>query len=300
MKKIIYKVFALAVVAIAFTSCLKDDSMVLDPDKAEGNVVEFGNTGSTTSPGGAPFFVYTPLTLDPSVATSVIKASVRWAGAENVAPQDITVNLAAAPEAITAWNAAYPNAAASAKYNQLPSNAVTFPSTVTIKKGEKVANFDISVKASLLNASQSNVLGIKVASTSYGKVSGNFGTVIYNLPLKSIWDGKYTYNVTNTYGTRDGNIPAPPGYTEEGIELRTVGPNLLEVTYLAQTYSGYARYQFSGDNTTITGVVAFSGSLRASNIDEVVLVDPINRKFILKWTWLGRGTTETWIRTGDR
>ncbi|MCY1521636.1 hypothetical protein D9M68_564580 [compost metagenome] len=273
---------------------------MLDPDKAVNNVLEFGNTGTPTSPAGAPVFVYTPITLDPSAASSVIKASVRYAGAENEAPEDITVNLAAAPEAIDKWNAAYPNAAANAKYNQLPAGSYTFPATVTIKKGTKVATFDISIKPGVLNAAQSNVLGIKIASKNGpGVISGNFGTVIYNLPIKSIWEGKYDFTVINNYGTIDGNIPAA-GYHEADIELRTVGPNLVEVTYLAQIYSGYARYQFSGDNSTITGVVAFSGSLRASNIDEVVLVDPVARKFILKWTWLGRGTQETWIRTGDR
>lgn len=298
MKKIIYKVFTLALAAVVFSSCLKDDTMALDPEKAGENVVEFGNTGSPTSPTGAPVFAYTPLTLDPAISTSVIKASVRYAGAEDLAPADIVVNLAAAPEAVDKWNAAYPNATAANKYNQLPANSVTFPSTVTIKKGEKVANFDISIKASLLNASISNVFGIKIASkTGPGVISGNFSTVIYNLPLKSIWDGIYDFTTVNNYGTIDVN---DLNFSETGVALRTVGPNLLEATNLNQAYAGYARYQFSGDNTTITAVEAFSGSPRASNIDQVVLVDPIARKFILRWTWIGRGSQETWTRTGDR
>lgn len=300
MKKLIYKAFALALATVTFSSCLKDDTMVLDPDKAVSNVVEFGNTGTPTSPAGAPVFAYTPLTLDPSVATSVIKASVRYAGAEDVAPEDIVVNLAAAPEAIDKWNAAYPNASAANKYNQLVAGSFSFPASVTIKKGTKVTAFDIQIKPGMLNAAQSNVLGIKIASkTGPGVVSGNFGTVIYNLPIKSIWDGKYDFFVKQIGGTTDPNIPAA-GYSEPNIELRTVGPNLLEVTYLAQIYSGYARYQFSGDNKTITEVVAFSGSLRASNIDQVVMVDPVARKFELDWTWLGRKTKEIWTRTGDR
>lgn len=288
---------ALSFVAIALTSCLKDDTMVTDPDKSVGNVLEFGNTGSPSSPAGAPHFAYTPLTLDPEkVPTAKFTTSIRYAGAEDVAPQDIVVQLAAAPEAVTAWNAAYPTA--QFPYNQVAAANVTFPSTVTIKKGEKFANVEVTIKADALNKAISNVFAIKITSTNFAKVSGNFGTVIYNLPIKSIWDGKYTYTILNNYGTIDPNIGGT--FTDTNIELRTVGPNLLEVTFLGQTYSGYARYQFSGDNTTITNTVAFSGSLRASNIDQVVLVDPINKKWILRWTWLGRGTQETWVRTGDR
>lgn len=296
MKKIINKILAVSFVAITMTSCLKDDSMVTDPDKSVGNVVEFGNTGSPTSAAGAPVFAYTPMTIDPAVAGDAkFTTSIRYAGAEDVAPQDITVEIAAAPEAVAAWNATY--STAQFPYFQLPTNAVTFPTSVTIKKGQKAASFDVVIKPNLLDASKANVMALKITSSTAGIISGNFGKVIYNLPIKSIWDGKYTYTMLNNYGTIDPNIGGT--FTEQDVSLRTVGPNLLEVTLLGQTYGGYARYQFSGDNTTITSTVAFSGSLRASNIDQVVLVDPINKKWTLRWTWLGRGTQETWVRTGD-
>ncbi len=296
MKKSIYKFLTLSFMALALGSCLKDDTMVTDPDKAVGNVVEIGNTGSPTSAAGAPVFAFTPATLDPAKSpTTKFTTSVRYAGAEDVAPQDITVTLAAAPEAVTAWNTAYPTA--QFQYNQLPTNAFSFPTSVTIKKGEKAAYFDITVKSDILNPAISNVLGIKITSTNFSTVSGNFGKVIYNLPIKSIWDGLYTFSVNNNYGTIDGNIGS---FTEKDIALRTIGPNLLEVTYLSQVYSGYARYQFDATNTNILSTIAFSGSVLASSIQGVDLVDPVNRKFTIRWTWGGRGVVETWVRTGDR
>lgn len=296
MKKIIYQIFTLTFVAILLSSCLKDDTMVTDPDKSVGNVVEFGNTGTPTSPAGAPVFAYTPATLDPAQSpNSKFTTSIRYAGAEDVAPEDITIQLAAAPEAVTKWNAAYPTA--QFPYNQVPTASVSFPSSVTIKKGEKFVSFDVNIQASTLNAAAANVFAIKIVSSTKGIVSGNFGTVIYNLPIKSIWDGVYTVSINNNYGQIDANVG---NFTEPNVELRTIGPNLLEVTYVSQTYSGYVRYQFNGTNTSISNIVAFSGSNLATSIQGVDLIDPVAKKFTVRWTWLNRGVVEVWVRTGDR
>src|SRR5690606_23739487 len=107
-----------------------------------------------------------------------------------------------------------------------------------------------------------------IAASSAEPISANFGTVIYSFPVKSIWEGTYTYTITNNFGTIDGNIGGT--FTEPGVKLSTVGPNKLYMQYLWRVYSGYAHYQFSGDNTTITDITAFSGSVLASTINEVI------------------------------
>ncbi|MFA6277722.1 MAG: DUF1735 domain-containing protein [Pedobacter sp.] len=291
MKKVFNKSIALLFLVVSLTSCLKDDTMVLDPEKSAGNVVEFGNTGTPSSPSGAPVFAYTPTTLDPTVATAKFTTSVRYAGAEDVAPQDITVTLAAAPEAVTKWNAAYPTA--QFPYVQMNATTYSFPSTVTIKKGEKFASFDVTIKTNLLNQSQSNVLGIKINSTSAAIISGNFGTVIYNLPIKSIWEGSYVYSVDNNYGQIDANIGQ---YTEAGIKLSTVGPNRVRVQYIAQTYSGFVEYQFNGDNTAITEVKPYNGATNYANSIQSFTLNTATKSFNIDWTFANRGLRESWVR----
>ncbi|RYZ99883.1 MAG: DUF1735 domain-containing protein [Sphingobacteriaceae bacterium] len=297
MKKLFYKSIALLFVAASLSSCLKDDTMVLDPEKALPNTVEFGNTGTPSSPATAPVFAYTPLTLNP-VAEQTFETSVRYAGIEDVAPQDIVVNLAAAPEAITKWNLAFPNATAAARYNMLPENTYSFPSTVTIKKGEKSASFTVTVKPTMLNAAQSNVLGIKITSASHGTVSGNFGTVIYNLPIKSLWDGTYLFKVVNT-NNNDSNFGGPGGYTEPGIKLSTVAPNRVRVQYIGQIYNGFVEYQFNADNTAITEVQAYNGATTYAVSLQSFTLNTSTKSFVINWTFAGRMLTETWTRTGD-
>ncbi|RZL48234.1 MAG: DUF1735 domain-containing protein [Pedobacter sp.] len=291
MKKIFNQSVALLFVITSLTSCLKDDTMVLDPEKSSGNVVEFGNTGTPSSPSGAPVFAYTPTTLDPDVPTTKFTTSVRYAGAEDVAPQDITVQLAAAPEAVTKWNAAYPTA--QFPYFQMASNQYSFPSSVTIKKGEKAAYFDVNVNTSLLNKAQSNVLGIKITSTTAAVISGNFGTVIYNLPIRSIWEGSYVYSVNNNYGQIDANIGS---YTEAGIKLSTVGPNRVRVQYIAQTYSGFVEYQFNGDNTAITEVKPYNGATNYAWSIQTFTLNVATKSFNIDWTFANRGLREKWVR----
>ncbi|RZL14316.1 MAG: DUF1735 domain-containing protein [Pedobacter sp.] len=290
MKKILYNSLSLLFGAVLLTSCLKDDRLVLDPEKSS-NVVEFGNTGTPTSPTGAPVFAYTPVTLN-QVATQSFTTSVNYAGPENVAPQDITVTLAAAPEAITAWNAAYPSAATAAKYNQLPAGTYTFPATVTIPKGQRSVSFTIEVKPLMLNSAQTNVLGIKIASASYGTLSGNFGTVIYNLPVKSMWDGAYTFSVSCP---QDANLNKT-GLT--GVRLSTIAPNRVRLASLAESYSGNVEYQFDGANANLTELKAFSGA----NLVTAIVSQTVNstaKTFSVVYTFSGRTVTETWTRTGD-
>lgn len=276
--------------AMTFTSCLKDDKYALDPSEGI-NVIEFLNVTAPVTGYNDPYVVYVPTTLE-VVPEAEFTIGINYAGPVDLAPQDITVQLSEAPEAITDNNTK-----TGSSFVHPASSTFEFPSSVVIKKGEKTALVTVKVKPTQLNPTVSNAIGLKITSTSLGEISGNVGKVIYSIPIKSIWQGTYNYKVVNDYGSIDGNIGGT--WEEPDVRLETVGPNRVRMTYLWRTYSGYCDYQFNADNTSITAIFPFSGSPRDATIDDVVLVDPVNLTFEVHWTGIGRGIKETFVRTGD-
>jgi len=90
MKKYIYKSIGLLMAVATLSSCLKDDSLVLNPEGST-NIIEFENPtdiavhGSTTALYSLAF---------PIVAGNTdIPITVSYSGAEDAAPTDITVNV---------------------------------------------------------------------------------------------------------------------------------------------------------------------------------------------------------------
>lgn len=288
MKKILY-VFAL-LISVGFSSCLKDDAIV--GPNAPGyisNVIEFYNATAPVSSTTSPVVVFVPQTLE-VVPESEFEIIISYSGA-NVAPQDITVELNVAPDAIAKYNAAE-----KANLHSLPSGTYEIPSTVTIKKGEKRAHVKVKVLPEKLDQTVSNALAIAITSSSFGTISGNFGTAIFNLPIKSVWEGTYDFYTNNNYGSIDGNIGE---FSESGVVMSTVGPNRLRVDYASRTYGGYTEYQFNGDNTEITEIAVNSGGFREVKIDEIIKLDPENGIIEIRYTWFGRGVLERWKKTGE-
>ena len=289
MKRNIKLFITLLTLGVTTTSCLKDTA-ILDPEGSK-NIVEFYNVTAPTSAASSPYITYVPMTLEvaPEAEFTIM---LSYSGAELSAPQDITIQLEAAPAAIAEYNASQ-----NAAMVQVAPENIEFPSTVTIRKGEKRAEVTIKVKPDQLDQTVSNAFAVKIASASHGIISGNFGTVIYSLPIKSVWDGTYRYTVTNTTGTIDGNIGASK--VRENVRLSTVGPNRLRVELLWQTYSGWTEYQFNGDSDDITAIQAFSGANYVGSGINVVEADVEAGIFEVHWIGIGRGITERWVRTGD-
>ncbi|MCZ4243276.1 DUF1735 domain-containing protein [Pedobacter punctiformis] len=291
MKKIINLLVALIFIS-GLSSCLKDDT-IIGPDSpgAIKNIVEFKNVGAIASSTTAPFAVYIPFTLKPTATSAEFEGIINYAGADT-APSDIVVNIAADPSVIATYNAKVSGAA----YAALPASSYSFPATVTIPAGQREAKFKITVKPNTFDATKENALALRITSASTGVISGNFGAVIFSMPLESVWQGTYDVHINNNYGTIDGNIG---NFSDTGIKLATVGPNRLRTLSVADTYSGSTTFQFNGDNTSITGVVVISGTTTfATSIQGIDLIDPVNGKFTIRYTWGGRGMTETWTRTG--
>lgn len=292
MKKILNTI-VLGLIVTGFSSCLKDKSLIgPDADGAIKNIIEFKNIAPITSGPTAPFAVYIPFTLKPTSTTAEFEAIINYAGADT-APQDITVNLAVDPTILTRYN----SGVSGANYKIPAAGSYSFPTSVVIPAGQREVKVKITVKPNTFDATLENALPLKITSVTSGAVSGNFGAVIFSLPLESIWQGTYTVSYNNNYGTIDANLQ--PAFTESGVKLATIGPNRLRSELVCQTYSGFQTWQFNGTNTSITAVTTFSGSERATSIQSVDLVDATNRKFALHYTWLGRGMVEVWTRTGD-
>lgn len=168
---------------------------------------------------------------------------------------------------------------------------------VSFEPGDFVQAFTIDLDGSKYDLTKQYAVAFSLGDAGGLSMGAGKDTVFVILGVQSIWEGTYDYTIINDYGTIDGNVGGT--LSESGVKLSTVGPNKVRMDGLWRTYSGYSEYQFNGDNTSIDEVVAFSGSILSSAIDNVVLIDPENRIFEIHWTGLGRGVKERFVRTGD-
>lgn len=225
MKKKIYLPGIVALLSLVLTSCLDDEMYALDPSRGN-NVIEFLNVTTPGTDYNAKYLTYTPKTFV-SEPESEFMMGVNYAGPEDAAPSDITVTLT-------------PNPAVAAElgYNQLASTLYTMPTSVTIKKGEKSVLFPVKVKTAQFDLTKKNGLAVSITNASYGIISGNNATAIFNLPVKNKYDGVYKIN--------DGFVQrySAPGAPTVGdalngslkgnpdVNLVTVDANTVEITNL--------------------------------------------------------------------
>lgn len=212
--------------SLFLTSCLKDDSLTLNTDLSN-NVTEFGNTGSVaTAPSGgaAPRFNIDLGSLNTG-DTASFNINVDFAGDE-MAPQDVTVQIDIDESLLTTYNEAH--SVDGANYIASPSGFVTtgFPITLTIPKGQQWAQAKVAIKLTAdFDFNASYALPLRITSTSVGEVSGNFGTALYALNVRNVFDGVYDIK---GYILREGDNVLSGNYTGEEVEMSTVGPYSLE------------------------------------------------------------------------
>lgn len=259
--KNILRLLTVFVLTASLTSCLKDDKYALDPSGSN-NVIEFYNVTNPFSAYTAKYVEYIPKTFE-NVATDEFMIGVNYAGPEDFAPVDITVNIA--PDAA---------AAADAGYVQIDASLYTMPTTLTIKKGEKFALIPVSVKPSAFDGDLANALAVRITSTSHGVISGNVGIAIFSLPVKNPWDGVYTYQSSPTQ-TLEPNRTAR-------IELRTINATRVRMSPgLAGLYSN--QVDLVVDRVTNQVTVEMTTLLPIGNSPES-RYDPATKTFHLRWT----------------
>lgn len=178
---------------IGNSSCLKGDHMNIDTDNGPKNVVEFANTGDNVSGSSSTYPRFTTdLGSVGSGETVEFNVNISFSGVD-VAPSDITVNIAVDPDALATYNTE--NATS---YTNPPTEIYTVPTTAVIKKGTRQAQIKVGITNNAsFDFNKNYALPLKIASTSHGTISGNFGKAIYSFSARNAFDGIYLMEATS-------------------------------------------------------------------------------------------------------
>ena len=192
MKQFKITTFLFAAVAMSLTACLKKAEMTTDPDKSP-TVIEFANTGNDVSGSTSTYPRFnTDLGSVKTGQTVKFNINVNYAGAET-APADITVNLALDAGLLSKFNTEN-----GTNYVAPPTSIYTFPTTATIKKGERKATVEVSVTNNAsFDFGVNYALPLQISSVSQGKISSNFGKAVYSFSARNNYDGVYLMEATS-------------------------------------------------------------------------------------------------------
>jgi hypothetical protein len=283
MRNFINKTLALVLVVSTLSSCLKDDSVVLNPDKGV-NVIEFSNI-TNVAKAGSTTALY-PLAFEILTTPQVIPVSVNYSGPATGAPEDIVVTIAVGNTSfITQYNTEQ-----TGTYVALPSNMFSLSTTtLTIPKGGKKATFNVLVNTSLFDLSKAYVLPLTISKVSTGTISGNFGTILVAPVAKNKYDGIYSYVGTTVRNSAAGPDPALSGtFTGTNRTLVTLGANSNTIIPLWANNSGIGGIDntyFTIDPATNLITMGSSNPTLKNTIGSVNKYDPATKTFTLNFDW---------------
>jgi hypothetical protein len=294
MKKINISLFIAALIGL--TSCLKDNLVNLGPGApASPPVVEWATAQLDDAPVTGATALYRTYTRVYPIAASVNMAlQVDLTGSE-AAPSDITVTLGTNAAAYTA---VVTTAAAQAATPQLPSAAYSIPASVVIAKGTRFANVNITLNTTLLDPTKTYYIPVAITATTYGNVSGNYGTVLYTITPPNKFDGLYTYNNAATASVL-------PGTTVPNSSLISTGANSVTTTFLqSPSYASTIVYTFSSTLNAsgfypIIGI-SIPNYFLVSTIDATSGYNPATKVIKAKFTAGTYNFDETYTYTGAR
>jgi len=222
---------SLFVFCLILSSCLKDSSLTLDPALSN-SVTEFANTGSPAAlpnNGAAVRYSIDLGSLKVGDTTS-FNVNIDYAGAKQ-APNDIQVTIGIDSSLLTTYNSVHE--ADGADFIMPPASVITksFPITVTIPKGKQFAQAKVTVKLTNdYNFNASYALPLKISSTSVGQISGNFGSSLYSLNVRNVFDGEFKVTGTMvdlTNASFLGSYPKEIGLVTTGAKSNAYwDPNL--------------------------------------------------------------------------
>jgi len=192
MKRTNIPVFIFSVLLFSLAGCLKERPRNADPDKGARNVVEFENTGDNVSGSTSTYPRFTSdLGSVKTGQTVKFNLNVSYSGAD-VAPQDITVNVEIDPSLLTTYNTQN-----GSNYEIPPTAIYTLPTSITIKKGERIAQVQVGItNNSSFDFNKNYALPLKIASASMGTISSNFGKAVYSFSARNSYDGLYLMEAT--------------------------------------------------------------------------------------------------------
>lgn len=177
---------------IGNSSCLKGDHMNIDTDNGPKNVVEFANTGDNVSGTNStyPRFTTDLGAVEPG-ETVEFNVNISYSGVD-VAPSDITVNLTVDPDALAKYNTEN-----GSTFSNPPAEIYTMPTTAVIKKGTRQTQIKVGITNNAsYDFNKNYALPLKIASTTHGIISGNFGKAMYSFSARNSYDGIYRMEAT--------------------------------------------------------------------------------------------------------
>lgn len=290
MKKILFKALVAFLATASLSSCLKDDSTVLDPAKGV-NVIEFANPGAIVRV-GMPYTMYAFSYFTNTTPSQPI--TVSYSGPEEVAPTDIVVNVAVGSSStITAYNTA-----AGESNVMMNPNGYTFTGTqVVIKAGTSKATFSVPLRPANFDFSKQEVLPLTITSTSSGVVSGNFGTILLRLGARNIYDGYYSHQAGSMV-TRYTNPTTPANDALSGsmagnpdLTFTTVDANTIEIGNLRWSggtsgVAGIDNLRATINPTTNQVTMSALGNATLRNVaGKTNAYDPATKTFTLNFDW---------------
>lgn len=231
MKKILSSSLLVAVLAVAFTGCLKD--------KGFDNGTYGINDPDTQPPGvGFPFGVNAKndigvdLTNTPQTINGLAYVNLE---AGNPASSDVHITLSNNTTALlTAYNAANGTAIL-----PMPTALYSFPTAMTIPAGARNAQVAITISdASGLNPNNQYAIGITIASVDGGyTIASNLKNLFIVIGVKNQYDGKYNMKGQNYHPSAN---PTFTGF-QTSVEMWTTGPNKVKIYWpLAGAFAGPA------------------------------------------------------------
>lgn len=278
MEKNIIRYMLLAVMTMAFSSCLKDDAFDenktgLRAGKDESVLVEL--------PYQSHSITHALNLVDQEISLDLFNVNVAESGGLK---QAVTATL----DTIGAYKAIHDyNEENETEYEKLPDAMYSMSSfNVSIPAGNNKAPFTIKLNPTNLDPAVTYALEYKLSKIDNAgyPISGNFDYVMVVIGVKNKYDGVYT--VTGSY--QDLNFPAYSGYYPKEIELRTVNANTVlyfddhdlgDAGYVFNTGAALSSYgnwapQFVFDTNTdiVSAVTNYYGqgtnsSLRSGKID---------------------------------
>jgi len=246
------KILMLGVLMISLSSCLKEGVMNTDPNYAS-NVIELANTGDNVTTSGIQGY-YSDLGSVAAGASKTFNINVHYTGPGN-APADVVVTLASDAATLAAYNTKN----GSAKVIP-PASVVSFPTSVTIKKGTNQTTIEAKITVTAeFNFNAAYAVPVKITQVSNGIISGNYGNAVYSFGVRNSYDGAYT--VTGTLV--DAASSAITGRFPMSVGLVTSGANTVRL--YDNAIGGVYHSILSGTSTSYYGAFGLEFTIDASN-----------------------------------
>ena len=177
------KISALALLAIALTSCLKDEP-VEDQKYGMINVGDIEVVGASSA---SKAFSLLLVNKDTTLAFFTVQLN-----AAEPAPEDIKVTVSM--EKSAALIAAY-NTSNSASLVEFPASKYTLPDglVITIPKGSRTGSLNLKMNPSTLDAAHPYAIGFNIVSIDKPgyNVSGNMNTTVVRASARNLYEGSY-------------------------------------------------------------------------------------------------------------